>query len=90
MTVEEIKEKLRHGMTSEEAIAELDKMIVADPRNEEALIERGMLHWGCGHRAQAMNDYYAAIEINPESRARQALQSVMSILDYYNKDLYNP
>lgn len=90
MTVEEIKQDLRKGLSSEEAISRLDAILAADPKNEEALIERGMLHWGCGHRAQAMNDYYAAIEINPESRARQALQSVMSILDYYNKDLYNP
>ena len=38
----------------------------------------------------AINDYLEAIRINPDSKARQALQATNDILDYYNKDLYNP
>jgi hypothetical protein len=49
-----------------------------------------MLYWGCGNRALAINDFHAAIALNPESLARQALQNANDILDYYNKDLYNP
>jgi len=37
-----------------------------------------------------MADYLAAIRINPESRAREALKAATEILDYRNKDLYNP
>ena len=49
-----------------------------------------MKYWSCGNRALAINDYLAAIKINPESKAVQALKATNEILDYYNKDLYNP
>lgn len=57
---------------------------------EALLIERGMLHWRAGHRAEAINDYNAAIRLNPASQAVQLRESAYAILDFYNKDLYNP
>lgn len=89
-TLTEIKSYLANGGNTGDAISMLSDIINADSSNEEALIERGLLHWGCGDRAAAINDYLAAIAINPESKARQALQATNDILDYYNKDLYNP
>lgn len=89
-TLEEIKSMLSTGCQPSEAIVELDKLIEANPDMENAFIERGMLHWGCGNRALAINDFHSAIALNPDSMARQALQNANDILDYYNKDLYNP
>lgn len=51
---------------------------------------RGLRHWADGNRSAAINDYLAAIAINPKSRAVAALNAANEILDYYNKDLYNP
>lgn len=89
-TLEEIKTMLKNGCQPSAAIEELNLLIESNPDNEPAILERGMLYWGCGSRALAINDFHAAIALNPESLAHQALQNANDILDYYNKDLYNP
>lgn len=84
-TLEEIKK-----LPPEEAIALLDNIIADNLENDEAFSLRGMKHWTLNHRQQAINDYLAAIKINPDSKAKLALQYANSILDYYCKDLLNP
>lgn len=68
----------------------LDARIAADAADEEALIERGRLHWSLGRRSEAIGDYLAAQRINPSGKASQLLKATYEILDFYNKDLYNP
>lgn len=77
-------------MDTESAIAYLNDYLKENGEIEEAYILRGIRYWGMGERALAINDYLSAIRINPESRARQALEAANEILDYRNKDLYNP
>ena len=89
MTFEEIKEHVA-GLTPDEAITKLNDYIENNPADDNALTIRGMKHWSRGNRALAINDYLAAIKLNPESKAVQALKATNEILDYYNKDLYNP
>lgn len=89
MKLEEIKIRLRTA-PYEVAVEVLTKYIAEHPEDDEALTCRGMKHWGAGKRSLALNDYLAAIEINPDSRAREALRAATEILDYRNKDLYNP
>lgn len=89
MTIQELKQSLT-DKSYEEAIKLLSSFIDAHPESDEAYTLRGMRHWGAGRRALAINDYLAAIKINPDSRAAQALKATNSILDYRNKDLYNP
>lgn len=79
-----------HGMTYDEAVAFLTEYISSHPENDEAYTLRGMRHWGASKRSLAINDFLAAIRINPESRAQEALKAANEILDYRNKDLYNP
>ena len=38
----------------------------------------------------ALNSYSEAMELNPASPAKDAYDSVMEILEFYNHDLYNP
>lgn len=91
MTLQEIKTKIqKEHIAPAGAIDLLDPYIAANPRDDEALTLRGIKHWSCGHRAEAINDYLAAIKINPESKAVEAMKATYDILDYYNKDLYNP
>lgn len=85
MTLENIK-----NLPVEEAIAALDGYISRNPGDDEAFLARGMKHWAMGHRSQAINDYLAAIRLNPDSRAVQALRNANDILDFYNPDLLNP
>lgn len=88
--LEEIKSAIHDGMPADEAIKILTRYITENPQNDEALTIRGMKYWSMGNRASAINDYLAAIKINPESKAKLALKATNEILDYYNKDLYNP
>ena len=81
----EIKE-----MTPEKAISFLNIVISEDRDNEEAIILRGMKHWALNHRQEAINDFLTALKINPDGKAKTALELTNSIMDYYNKDLYNP
>lgn len=85
----ELKQKVK-GLDPEEAIAIITEYLNSHPDDDEALTLRGIKYWSAGQRALAINDYLAAIRINPESRAREALKASNEILDYRNKDLYNP
>ncbi len=87
---QDILRDLTKGLPADEAIKALTNYIEEHPQSDEALTMRGMRYWGMSRRADAINDYLAAIKLNPESRAVQALKATNEILDYYNKDLYNP
>lgn len=73
-----------------EKLSKLGERIAADSGDEEALIERGRLYWALGQRGAAISDYLAAQKINPSGKASQLLKATYEILDFYNKDLYNP
>lgn len=85
LSLEEIKQ-----LPPEEAVKKLDEYLAIYPRDEEALTLRGLRHWAMNHRKEAINDYLAAIEINPDSKAKMALKMANEVLDFYNKDLLNP
>ena len=92
MTIPELRESIR-GLSGQEAVETLTNFIEANPDHpelDEALTLRGMKYWGMQKRSLAINDYLAAIRLNPESKAVQALKATNDILDYYNTDLYNP
>ena len=85
LSLDEIK-----NLPASEAILSLTQYISFHPDDDEALTIRGLRYWSLNKRKEAINDYLAAIKINPESRAKMALRFAYSILDYYNKDLLNP
>lgn len=89
MTIEELRKALENADYTE-AVKRLTDYIAAHPDCDAAYTLRGMRHWGNNERALAINDYLAAIRINPDSPAKEALKAVNEILDYRNKDLYNP
>ena len=68
----------------------LSERLAQDTEDEAALIERGRLYWALGKRSEAINDYLAAQRINPEGKAKELLKATYEILNFYNKDLYNP
>lgn len=90
MTLEQIRLAAKEGADPHLTVERLTAYIEAHEASEEAYIERGKTYWSLGERALTINDYLAAIKINPDGKGRQALDAVYSILDYYNKDLYNP
>lgn len=89
-TLKEIKAASQAGATVEQTLEALTGYISMHPDDDVALTERGLLYWSLNKRSLAINDYLAAIRINPDSKAKQALESANAILDFFNKDLYNP
>ncbi len=56
---------------------------------EEYYIQ-GNLYRKEGNWQQAINNYLAAIKLDPESPAVEAKHMLDEILNYYCKDIYNP
>ena len=87
-----LTEMENNKMTDEISVrlSTLSKHLKAHPDDEDAYIERGRLYWSLGRRSDAINDYLAAQRLNPEGKATELLKATYAILDFYNKDLYNP
>lgn len=90
----DIKNAYEASGNAREAIGAFSALIenkeTDDATREQALIERGMLWWRQDERAKAINDYNAALAINPGSKAGGLRRQAYEILDFYNHDLYNP
>lgn len=89
-SLEEIRARAAQGAKPEQVVGMLDAYLTSHPDDEPALVMRGMTHWSMNHRRLAIQDYLAAVRINPQSRANEALKAAYAILNFYNKDLYNP
>jgi len=74
----------------EEKLQELDAEIERGA-TAELYLERGRLLWRMQRHAAAMADYGRAAAITgPGSPAAAALEMARRVMDFYNKDLYNP
>ena len=74
----------------EEAIAALREFIATS----EVPCDRAYYLLGNAYRKKgdwqgAINNYLEAMDINPNSPARNAYRIANDILDFYNKDMYN-
>lgn len=84
-----IKELINQGNV-EQAIRQLDEFLQsASSCLDEAYYLRGNAYRKLGNWQQALNNYQYAIDINPQSPAKEAHRMVMDILNFYNKDIYN-
>ncbi len=84
-----IKQLIYEGKTAE-AISLLDGHLQQHPADDEAWLLRGNAYRKLGDNRQALNNYLRAVELNPDSPARQAHDMLMDILNFYHTDLYNP
>ncbi len=90
MTIQEIKQHIQAGDPAEQCVQMLTVYIQSHPSDDEAFYLRGVRYWSLGKRSLAINDYLMAIKLNPKSKATMAIKTSYEILNYYNKDLYNP
>ena len=88
MEKDSIKELLNNGNIND-AIAHLDSLINTEKRNDELFYLRGNAYRKNGDWQKAIENYLEAISINPESPAKEAYNMVISILEFYNKDMFN-
>lgn len=75
----------------EKELEALDRRIVQAP-SPELFLHRGRLLWRMQRHAAAMADYEraAAGEGEAAREAAVALQLARDVMDFFNKDLYNP
>ena len=55
-----------------------------------ALFMLGRIEWKLGHKSRAISLYAQSAELEPDGSAATALEQARQIMDFYNKDLYNP
>lgn len=51
---------------------------------------RGKEYWRQGRRGDAMSEYNKAILLDPHNPAATALEMANTIMDFYDRDRYNP
>lgn len=86
--MEDIKKLIYEGKVVE-AIRLLDVLIEENETCDEAWYLRGNAYRKINDNRQALNNYLRALELNPDSPARQAHDMLIDILNFYNKDMYN-
>ena len=86
--METIKQLISECKT-DEAIFLLEEFIEKNKTSDEAYYLKGNAYRKKGDVRQALNNYLIAIELNPNSPAVIAHNQMISILNFYNKDMYN-
>ncbi len=80
-------------LIAEEQFAEAERQLKAllEQRSEdgEAHFLLGNLYRKREDWQGALNEYQAAMDINPESPARMAYDAIQEVLAFYNKDMFN-
>ncbi len=87
--MKEIKDLIYKGKI-DQAIDLLNNHVLLNPADDEAWYLRGNAYRKKEDFQQALNNYLQAMELNPDSPAVEAHKMLMEILNYYNKDTYNP
>lgn len=86
--MERIKQLITEG-EADEAIRLLNEYIAKNSSSDLAYYLRGKAYHKKGEVRQALNNYLTAMELNPDSPARQAHDILMKIMNFYNKDMFN-
>lgn len=88
---DKIKELMTFGHTPE-ALALVEEGLSVGREDERAglLYLRGSLYMKTGDWQQAMNSFLQSEALDSNGPATEARQMLSGILDFYNKDLYNP
>lgn len=88
-----MEERLRNLLEqsrADEAIAEMESYrSEGGEMNDRLYYLLGNAWRKKGNWQMAMNNYLEALDLNPESPAKQALEIAQEILAFYNKDMYN-
>jgi tetratricopeptide (TPR) repeat protein len=92
-TIQEIKDMLSRseGDAALEAANEIvENKSVSREMLANAYYLRGNAYRQNGNIRMALNSYLEAMEIDPDGPAAEAYRHLQELLDFYNKDYYNP
>jgi len=66
-------------------------IVEADSKNIDALLGCGKIWQKKGDLKNALNNYYKVLEVDSENTiAKASIDMLNGILNFYNKDMYNP
>lgn len=84
-----IKEWIEEGKADESESALKEYLLSSSSCQDEAYYLLGNICRKKSDWQGALNNYRKATDLNPLSPATHAYRSVLDILNYYNKDMYN-
>ena len=92
-TIQEIKEMLSHS-EGQEALEAANEIVenkgVGRDMLANAYYLRGNAYRQQGNVRMALNSYLESMELVPDGPAAEAYRHLQELLDFYNKDYYNP
>jgi len=88
MSPREHIEALLEQNLCDEAISAATEYLGKEP-NDMLFYLRGNAYRKKGDWQGAISNYLEAMELNPDSPARNAYEMANEILDFFNKDMYN-
>lgn len=76
----------------DEALALADKTLGGGTSGSDAHLHflRGKILWRLGRRSEAVGAYSRAVELDPSSPARSAIEMASQIDSFFNPDMFNP
>lgn len=92
-TIQEIKEMLSRS-EGQQALDAASEIIDSKDVNRETLANayylRGNAYRQNGNVRMALNSYLESMGLDPDGPAAEAYRHIQELLDFYNKDYYNP
>ena len=92
-TIQEIKEMLSHS-EGQEALEAANEIVENKGVGRDLLANayylRGNAYRQQGNVRMALNSYLESMELVPDGPAAEAYRHLQELLDFYNKDYYNP
>ena len=92
-TIQEIKEMLSRS-EGQEALEAANEIVENKGVGRDLLANayylRGNAYRQQGNVRMALNSYLESMELDPDGPAAEAYRHLQELLDFYNKDYYNP
>ena len=92
-TIQEIKDMLSRS-EGEDALTAANEIVENKTMGRETLAMayylRGNAYRQQGNVRMALNSYLESMELDPDGPAAEAYRHIQELLDFYNKDYYNP
>jgi tetratricopeptide (TPR) repeat protein len=92
-TIQEIKDMLSRS-EGEQALQAANEIVENKTVSRETLANayylRGNAYRQQGNVRMALNSYLESMDLDPDGPAAEAYRHLQELLDFYNKDYYNP
>ena len=92
-TIQEIKDMLSRS-EGDAALDAANEIVENKDTTRETLAQayylRGNAYRQNGNIRMALNSYLESMELDPDGPAAEAYRHLQELLDFYNKDYYNP